>query len=118
MFRTLPSDHCPARNNFHFRSDLVAKPEFCKVHASLVHLLSFDRYIRIFAGNILYISYFLRKEALCEILSCSGYCVYNGGLEHNACKQGLCHRNSLGGAKHISEFSPAELQFWDVGQLI
>lgn len=74
IFHTLPSDHCPAGNCIHFCRILVAKPEFCKVHASLVHLLSFYSYVRIFAGNILHISYFLRRAVVCEILFCSGCC--------------------------------------------
>lgn len=75
MFHTLPSDHCSAGNNFHFCRVLVAKPEFCKVHASLLYLLSFYHYVRTFAGNILYVSYFLRKVVINGILSCSGCCL-------------------------------------------
>lgn len=76
MFHTLPSDHFwPARNHFSFRKILVAKPEFCKMHASLVHFLSFYHYVIIFSGNILYISYFLSKAVICGILCCSGCCL-------------------------------------------
>lgn len=95
MFCTLPSDHCPDGNHIHFCRILVAKAEFCKVHASLVHLLSFYSYVRIFSGNKLYISYFLRKAVVCGILSCSGCSLAQWWPSAWYMPQALWHRNSV-----------------------